>query len=312
MIRKTVLILGEKYIFTSIDKEKLKNYHFHLISIKYNSKNTKQAIKEIKKTLKKEKNIFLVLNAKEKLTESLISYLNNIHIKGVAIIPIEEFVEKYLHKLYIPKYNENVYYLSYLKPYNKSQHFIKRVIDFSIAIPLAILSTPILIYSAYRIKKESPDGPILFKQKRVGKNGKEFVCYKFRSMKTDIDFFQHYTQENDPRIFPWGRIMRKTRIDEIPQLINVFRGEMHLIGPRAEWNELGRKYEKAIPFYTERYLVPPGITGWAQINYPYGRNLEDTYQKLTYDLYYIKNWSIWLEIKTILKTIVVMVKGKGL
>jgi len=137
---------------------------------------------------------------------------------------------------------------------------------------------------------------VLFKQKRVGKDEKEFYCYKFRSMKTDIDYFNHYTQKNDPRIFKWGDFMRKSRIDELPQLINVFKGEMHLIGPRAEWSELVNNYEKEIPDYHLRHIVAPGITGWAQVNYPYGANLEDTKQKLMYDLYYIKNWSLWLEI----------------
>ncbi len=130
-------------------------------------------------------------------------------------------------------------------------------------------------------------------------------------MRTDIEFFDHYTQENDPRIFKWGAIMRKTRIDELPQLFNVLKGEMHIIGPRAEWNELVSKYEKRWSFYHSRHLINPGITGWAQVNYPYGKNLEDTYQKLMYDLYYIKNWNIWLEIKTIFKTALVMLKKKG-
>ena len=130
-------------------------------------------------------------------------------------------------------------------------------------------------------------------------------------MKTDIDFFHHYTQENDPRLFKWGAFMRKTRIDELPQLFNVIKGDLHIIGPRAEWVELVKKYEKKWPYYHFRHTNAPGITGWAQVNYPYGKNLEDTYQKLMYDLYYIKNWSLRLEIKTIFKTIWVMCRGKG-
>jgi lipopolysaccharide/colanic/teichoic acid biosynthesis glycosyltransferase len=169
-----------------------------------------------------------------------------------------------------------------------------------------------MLYSAYRIKKESPDGPIFFKQKRVGLNGKEFVCDKFRSMHTNTDYFNHYTQENDPRIFTWGKVMRKYRFDELPQMINILKGEMHLIGPRAEWIELVEKYEKSIPYYNERHLVAPGITGWAQVNYPYGQNLEDTKQKLMYDLYYIKHWSIILEMKVVWKTVMVVVGKKGL
>lgn len=104
--------------------------------------------------------------------------------------------------------------------------------------------------------------------------------------------------------------MRKTRIDEIPQCINILRGEMHLIGPRAEWDILVRNYEKEIPYYNERHLVRPGITGWAQVNYPYGENTEDAKQKLMYDLYYIKHWSVWLEIKTTLKTVLIVINKK--
>ena len=169
-----------------------------------------------------------------------------------------------------------------------------------------------MLYSAYRIKKESPDGPIFFKQKRVGKNGKEFVCVKFRSMYTNVNYFNPYTQENDPRIFPWGAVMRKARFDELPQMWNILKGKMHLIGPRAEWKDLVEKYEKEIPYYNERHLVAPGITGWAQVNYPYGSSVEDAKQKLMYDLYYIKNWNIWLELKIVWMTAMTVIKKKGI
>ena len=106
--------------------------------------------------------------------------------------------------------------------------------------------------------------------------------------------------------------MRKTRLDELPQMINILKGEMHLIGPRAEWNILVDDYEKEIPYYNERHLIRPGITGWAQVNYPYGANIEDTKQKLMYDLYYIKNWSILLELKIVWKTAMTVVGKKGL
>ncbi len=228
------------------------------------------------------------------------------------VITIEDFFEKYLHKIYIPIDCSFCEYLKDIKPYTKSQYIIKRIIDYTISIPLLIISSIIMAYSAYRIKKESPDGPVIFKQTRIGKNGKPFICYKFRSMRTDIEFFNHYTQENDPRIFPWGEIMRKTRIDELPQLFNVLKGDMHLIGPRAEWDELVKQYEKKWPYYHLRHINAPGVTGWAQVNYPYGKDLEDTRQKLMYDLYYFKNWSLGLEINTIFKTAMVMIGKKGL
>ena len=151
----------------------------------------------------------------------------------------------------------------------------------------------------------------MFKQDRVGINKKIFKCIKYRSMHLN-SYHDKYTRENDSRIFPWGEIMRKTRIDELPQMLNVLKGDMHLIGPRAEWKILVEEYEKEIPYYNERHLVRPGITGWAQVNYPYGSCIEDTKQKLMYDLYYIKHYSIWLDIKIVWKTIMVVLGKKGL
>lgn len=214
--------------------------------------------------------------------------------------------------MFFSQEKNDIGFLEDIKPYSFFQYLLKRVVDFSIALPLAVVTLPIMFYSAYRIKKESPDGSIFFTQKRVGKGGVEFVCYKFRSMKTDVKYFNHYTQKDDPRIFKWGAVMRKTRIDELPQLFNILKGDMHMIGPRAEWSELVDKYEKEIPFYNERHIVAPGITGWAQVNYPYGANSEDARQKLMYDLYYIKHWSILLEIKTVFKTISIIVGAKGI
>src|SRR5438874_7275275 len=120
-----------------------------------------------------------------------------------------------------------------------------------------------------------------------------------------------YTRENDPRIFPVGRWLRKLRLDELPQLWNVLNGELSLIGPRAEWIECVDQYREKIPFYHFRHLVKPGITGWAQVNYPYGESEEDAIQKLTYDLYYIRHYSLKLDAMIVLKTIYTMFAGKG-
>lgn len=206
---------------------------------------------------------------------------------------------------------KDVDYLSKITRYNPLTYILKRVIDYSISLPLLIISSPLILYSAYKIKKESPDGDVFFKQLRVGQNNKSFICYKLRSMRTDIDYNHKYTQENDPRVFTWGDFMRKSRIDELPQLWNVIKGDMHIIGPRAEWDELVENYEKEIQYYNLRHLIKPGITGLAQVKYKYGANLEDTKQKLMYDLYYIKNWSLWLEITIIWETIIVMIRAKG-
>jgi len=194
--------------------------------------------------------------------------------------------------------------------YSKLEFFQKRIIDFIIIIFLMVLIFPFLLYIIFRIKKES-EGPIFFKQTRIGLNGKKFECYKFRSMYINREF-NPYTQEEDDRIFPFGKIMRKMRIDELPQLWNVIKGDMHILGPRAEWDILVEKYQKIIPNYDKRYLVRPGITGLAQVLYPYGRNIYDAKKKLEYDLFYIENWSIWLELKVIWQTIWVVLGKKGI
>ena len=201
---------------------------------------------------------------------------------------------------------------SKLKEYSKFRYLQKRAIDFMFSSLLIIASLPIVAVIIIRIKKESP-GPILFKQTRIGLHGEPFTCYKFRSMHihtvTDDGV---YTKEQDLRIFPFGQFMRKTRIDELPQIINIIKGEMHLLGPRAEWDILSKQYEDQIKDYKKRYIVRPGITGLAQVSYPYGRNIYDAEQKLGYDLDYIKNWSIISEIKVIFQTVGVVLGKKGL
>ena len=117
--------------------------------------------------------------------------------------------------------------------------------------------------------------------------------------------------KGDDRVFNFGEVMRKTRIDEIPQVFNIIKGEISLIGPRAEWNKLVKEYEKEIPYYNQRHIVTPGITGWAQVMFAEGRSKDDTRQKLMYDLYYIKHWNLWLELKVIWKTILVVLTKKG-
>jgi len=196
------------------------------------------------------------------------------------------------------------------KEYTNFQFFQKRLIDFIVGGSLLLVAMPVVLYTILRIKKESP-GSIFFKQSRIGVNGKPFMCYKFRSMHVNSKF-NPYTQENDARIFPFGNTMRKMRIDELPQLLNIMKGEMHLIGPRAEWDILVKDYEKIIPNYHERHCVAPGITGLAQVCYPYGRNVDDAKKKLEYDIEYITNWSFRKELMVIFKTIKVVLGKEGM
>jgi len=209
----------------------------------------------------------------------------------------------------INKENQSTQEKSY-QGYTTFQYLQKRLVDSIFGTSLFLFAIPVIFYTIYRIKKESP-GPIFFKQSRVGLNGNSFTCYKFRSMHVNSKF-NPYTQENDSRIFPFGNTMRQMRIDELPQLLNIIKGEMHLIGPRAEWDILVKDYEKVIPNYHNRHSVAPGITGLAQVKYPYGRNINDAKNKLKYDKIYINSWSLLLELKVVWKTILVILGKRGM
>ena len=301
-----MIILGNKYKFNSIEIDKLKQ-KYQLIFVPYSKNNyAQETIRQLQEYLPLSSTKIIVINI-ENISSELSNYLKELIKNGYKIINIEEFLEKYLKKLYLSHS-----LLEDINPYTKWQYVQKRTIDLIVALPLAIITSPVMLYSIYKIKKESSDGSVFFQQIRVGKDGKPFNCYKFRSMHQNTEYFNHYTQDEDPRIFKWGKFMRKSRVDELPQLLNVLKGNMHLIGPRAEWIDLVKDYENQLPNYHKRHKVAPGITGWAQVNYPYGRNLEDTRQKLMYDLYYIKNWNLWLEIKVVFKTIAVVLGKKGI
>lgn len=188
---------------------------------------------------------------------------------------------------------------------------LKRAADLMASLALGILTSPIMLLAAMAVRLESP-GSIIYSQSRVGLFGQEFTVYKFRSMRTDAEKNGAvWATQGDPRITKVGRILRKTRIDELPQLWNVFKGDMSLIGPRPERPEFVRQLEEQIPFYALRHSVKPGVTGWAQVSYPYGSSVEDSRRKLEYDLYYVKNMSLLLDFRIILKTIGVILFPKG-
>ena len=309
-----MIILGRKYKFTELELNRLNKKFKNIISIKYRDRPEEDVLKEIEQAMISNNFDILVLNTKAKVGSNIIKYLTKLQFnyrnKKLKVISIEQFVEKYLNKCYIPDNHSELNYLSEIKTYNTFEYLLKRLIDYIGILFLYLVNLYYIPKIKDKMSKESP-GSLYFEQTRVGKNIKNFTCYKFRTMHENSEH-NPYTQDNDNRIFPYGEHMRKARIDEIAQFKNILKGEMHLIGPRAEWNILVEKYENELPYYHERHIVAPGITGWAQVNYPYGRNIEDTKQKLMYDLYYIKHWSLWLEIKVIYKTILVVLNKKGL
>ena len=190
--------------------------------------------------------------------------------------------------------------------------FLKRLFDIGVSAALLVFTLPMLVLTALAIKLESR-GPVFYKQERVGLGGAAFTLLKFRSMAADAEKSgqPQWAAARDPRVTRVGAVIRKTRIDEIPQAINVLRGDMSFVGPRPERPQFVQMLAQQIPYYTERHSVKPGITGWAQLNYPYGASVEDARQKLQYDLFYIKYFSILFDLSIVMQTIRVVIWSAG-
>ena len=190
---------------------------------------------------------------------------------------------------------------------------VKRVIDIVLilfGLPILGLILPLL---ALAIRLDSP-GPIFYRQVRCGRAGKPFYIFKFRTMvdKAEKDGKPQWAKKNDSRITRVGRFLRKARLDELPQLINILRGDMSFIGPRPERPDFVNMLREKVPFYDTRLLVKPGLTGWAQVHYHYGNSAEDALVKLQYDFYYIRHWSLWLDLYILFRTVAVVFKLKGM
>jgi sugar transferase (PEP-CTERM system associated) len=190
--------------------------------------------------------------------------------------------------------------------------FVKRAFDLLLGSVGFLLAAPLTLLSALAVYLDS-EGPILYCQERVGENGRLFTVYKFRSMRVDAEKAgtPMWARQDDDRVTRVGRIIRKTRLDELPQLWNVLRGDMSFVGPRPERAYFVEQLSAEIPFYQQRHAVKPGLTGWAQIKYQYGSSVEDAMEKLRYDLYYIKHLSIALDLSIVFDTVKVIIFGKG-
>ena len=244
-----------------------------------------------------------------KLVDILLQY----KLSGLQFYNYLEFYEMYENKLPVSHLSskwflENSGFEIY---YNNFNLRAKRLLDLIFVIIIGICTLPLMLLAAIIVKIESK-GPIFFVQERIGEGNKKFNIVKFRSMTTDAEKNgPQWASKNDNRVTRWGKIMRATRIDELPQLWNVLRGEMSFVGPRPEREYFIQQLEKEIPYYNLRHTVKPGLTGWAQVMYPYGASVEDAYRKLQYDLYYIKHHDIIFDIKVLLKTITIVIFGKG-
>jgi|YNPMSStandDraft_2_1061718.scaffolds.fasta_scaffold00471_16 exopolysaccharide biosynthesis polyprenyl glycosylphosphotransferase len=192
------------------------------------------------------------------------------------------------------------------------QEALRRGIDIAGSLALLLFTLPLLLLTALAIKLDSP-GPVFYRQERVGKGGRVFTLYKFRSMRCDAEAagMPRWASQRDDRVTRVGRFIRLTRIDEIPQAINVLRGDMALVGPRPERPAFVEQLARVIPHYNDRSVVRPGITGWAQVNYPYGASVEDARMKLAYDLYYVKHRSLFLDLLILIATVRVVLFQEG-
>ncbi|WP_304559299.1 exopolysaccharide biosynthesis polyprenyl glycosylphosphotransferase [Sphingomonas immobilis] len=230
---------------------------------------------------------------------------------GRPVYHIKQLQESLTGRVAIEHLSENSW--GSLLP-NMAYGKIKRLFDLAGALILLPLLAPLMVMTAIAIRLDSP-GPALFRQQRMGYRARPFTIYKFRSMRVaepcDAARTSAMTLADDARVTRIGRIIRRTRIDELPQLINVLTGEMSMIGPRPEALALSQWYEQELPFYSYRHVVRPGITGWAQVNQGHVAELDDVRHKLQYEFYYIKNYSAWLDIVITVQTLMVVLTGYG-
>jgi sugar transferase (PEP-CTERM system associated) len=234
-------------------------------------------------------------------------------LAGVDICELPTFLERETGKVRLDVLNPS--WIIFGEGFRASplQRMLERGFDVLASLSLLVLASPIMLCAATAIRIE--DGwraPVLYRQRRVGRNGETFEVLKFRSMSVDAEKNGAvWATKNDPRVTRVGAVMRKTRVDELPQLLNVLRGDMSFVGPRPERPEFVAQLEQSIPYYRERHTVKPGITGWAQLCYPYGATEQDAIEKLQYDLYYVKNRSLLFDLAILVQTVEVVVWGKG-
>lgn len=234
-------------------------------------------------------------------------------MNGVEVIDVLTFFEHEAGQIRIDIIDPA--WLVFSGGFKKSEFhlLIKRIFDLSVSLSFILLVSPILVLVIIAVKiEEGIRAPIFYSQIRTGLKGKPFKVYKFRSMRINAESSGAvWATKQDSRVTKVGGFMRKTRIDEIPQIYNVINGTMSFVGPRPERPEFIEELSTNIPYYHERHLLKPGITGWAQLNYPYGSSVEDAYQKQLYDMYYIKNNSIFLDLLILLQTVEIVLFGKG-
>ncbi len=252
----------------------------------------------------------IILEDKKFLNQKFsINYFKNLDVELYTLLEWSEIIlQRYPVDLFLNREGELLNIKNDIKPIEQR---IKRVAETIIAIFLILITAPMIILMGIIIFLED-QGPIFYSQERMGLHGKSFKIIKLRTMHINAESGEpKWSTKNDRRITKIGSLLRNLRIDELPQLFSVIIGDMSLIGPRPERSEINHKLEKIIPFYNERHKIKPGISGWAQVNYPYGASIEDSKTKLSFDLYYLKNYSIFFDILIFIKTLRLVLNAKG-
>lgn len=327
-IENLAIIDSGKYtekLIDLLDKSKDYKYIGYIDSKKRIEKGYLGKIEDLKEIIEKYKIDALLFTSRKhaKIHSDNLLYFK---LQGIQIIDYIGFIEKIEGKIDIEKIDSLWILMTdgFNTFSNNFQKRVKRAFDIIISFLMLILFSPFIFLTYILVKLDiglkylliNPlkiiKNPAFFKQKRIGKAGKEFEIIKFRSMiPHDSMRFSKYASEDDGRITRIGKFIRKVRLDELPQLINILRGEMSFVGPRPEWNILGKEYEEKIKNYRLRYAVQPGLTGWAQVMYHYSESLDEAKEKLEYDLYYIKHQDLILDIIIFFKTCKIIISGKG-
>lgn len=320
MKKKNVLIFGSNHIENNIQEDIIRSLDYNYVG--YISNNKSRATEyligsyEQMEEIIYQKKIDILVIVKDIKSPGFKKYMKRIFdlkINGLKIMNYEEFNEDIQKKIDINKINEE--WLLQSNGFdilnNEVQRNIKRGMDLMLALILMVILSPLALIVSIIIKLESK-GPVIFKQMRIGENMRPFKVYKFRSMRLhNPEKYSKYTLDNDSRVTKFGKFIRKTRIDELPQLWNILKGTMSFVGPRPEWDILAKDYARQIHYYNLRHLIKPGITGWAQVMFPYGESLDDAKKKLEYDLYYLKHQDFILDVLVVAKTAKAVFFGKG-
>jgi sugar transferase (PEP-CTERM system associated) len=322
--KRRILVLGagnRAARIAEIAKEKPKDNRFHLVGFIVRG----DVDSEIDKSLLMPADVPIVALARKHDVDEIVIGVRqrrggNLHMdellecrmEGLRVTDLSSFFERETGRVQLDSLNPS--WMVFCEGFSRSdvRNIVKRMFDVTVSIALLIITLPVMLLTAVLIKLESP-GPVLYRQRRVGECGHPFDVLKFRSMRSDAEAEgkPQWAQKDDNRVTHVGRVIRKLRIDELPQIINVIKGDMSFVGPRPERPFFVNQLVDDIPYYLTRHTVKPGITGWAQVRYPYGASVEDARAKLQYDLYYAKNHTFFLDLVILLETVQVVLFGKG-